>query len=152
MRADWACFILSWRYEPPYTQYNCASLDFEEDLACLLDPLHAYYAIFDTPLNLIGFACFGPDGQVFGGDYHQPALDIGAGLRPDLTGQGQGRAFIGGIFAFAQERYPTPCYRVTIADFNQRAKRVWQAVGFRVEQRFRHPVSRQPFVVLTLSP
>jgi hypothetical protein len=41
----------------------------------------------------IGFCCFGPDAQLRGGDYHEPALDVGLGLRPDLVGKGLEVAF-----------------------------------------------------------
>jgi len=83
-----------------------------------------------------------------GGDYSDEALDIGLGVRPDLTGRGQGLTFVQTVLAFAQKQYTPAAFRVTIAEFNKRALRVWQKAGFRAVQRFETSFDGRPFIVL----
>jgi len=45
-----------------------------------------YVAVLDARDEMIAFRCFGPEARVLGGAYFEDALDMGGGLRPDLTG------------------------------------------------------------------
>ena len=141
--------ILTWRYEPPYDVYSLDAGDPDEEMRCFLDPAHAYHAIFDRGGFLAAYCCFGPDAQVPGGDYGPPALDIGLGLHPDLTGQGLGYAFVQAVLRFAQIKFAPAAFRVTVAEFNERALRVWKAARFRPVQRFERTPDSMPFLVLT---
>ncbi len=78
--------IVSWRYEPPYDIYNLDSPD-QPAIRYFLEPQNAFYSITGQAGDMAAFCSFGPDGQVPGGDYKANALDIGMGLRPNLTGQ-----------------------------------------------------------------
>ena len=86
--------VLTWQYPPPYDIYNADPADIEADLASLLDPTNHYYSVWNEDELLIGFRNFGPDARVPGGNYSLDALDLGGGLRPDLTGHGLGAAFM----------------------------------------------------------
>ncbi|MDQ2672203.1 MAG: GNAT family N-acetyltransferase, partial [Actinomycetota bacterium] len=73
--------------------------------------------------------CFGEDAQVasgkrFGLYEAEPALDVGLGMRPDLTGRGLGEEFVYAGLRFARETYSPPAFRLTVAAFNRRAIRV----------------------------
>jgi ribosomal-protein-alanine N-acetyltransferase len=138
--------IVSWRYEPPYDLYNLENSD--ESIRYALNPDNNFYAMRDEDGKLIGFCSFGSDGQVPGGDYHAPALDIGLGIRPDLTGQGRGSDFVQAVLHFAQSKFQPPMLRVTIAAFNLRAQRVWEKNGFRLSQQFQHAGSGREFVMM----
>lgn len=139
--------LVCWRYAPPYEVYNLDPNSDEATLVYFLDPANAYHAILDESGEMVGFCSFGADGQVPGGDYSSAALDIGMGMRPDLTGHGHGATFRDAVIAFALDNYTPPTLRVTIADFNQRAKRVWEKAGFEAVQRFRSEFSGLEFVV-----
>lgn len=145
-----ACAICSWRYEPPYAVYNVSATaaDIDKLIDFFVDPHNAYYSITDSQDNLVGFCCFGHDAQVPGGDYTAEALDLGVGLRPDLTGQGHGYDYVTSVLAFAQQTFPSVCYRVTIAEFNHRARRVWERAGFGVHQLFISSVSGRTFIII----
>jgi [ribosomal protein S18]-alanine N-acetyltransferase len=144
-----ARMILHWRYEAPYDIYNLDSPEPEETLRYLLDPQYAFYGMYGQQGDLEAFCSFGPDGQVAGGEYSTPALDIGLGLRPDLTGQGQGSRYVNAVIEFAISTYKPDRLRVTIAAFNHRALRVWEKAGFRVLQKFKGGWENMDFVVLT---
>lgn len=125
MTAAYAAEIVTWSYPPPYDCYDMTAVD----PAALTDPATGRFALTDGA-ELIGFRSFGADGQVPGGDYDESALDTGGGMRPDLVGKGLGRRAITTGLAFGQERFSPPAFRVTIASFNLRARRVVERLGF----------------------
>ena len=125
--------ILSWRYEDQYAVYNSA--DSESSLTEILDRRSPYYAVHNAQNELIGFFCFGTSAQVLG--YAVPALysedatiDIGLGMRPNLTGNGQGLAFVQAGLDFAREQFAPRRFRLFVLKFNERAMRVYERVGF----------------------
>lgn len=154
--------IHAWRYEPPYDLYNLGDEPLLGFLRAFLDPRNAYYSVFDEESGLVAYCCFGPDAQVPGGDYDLLAVDVGLGLRPDRTGQGQGLSYAQAVLDFARRTPaalaaagPLPdgaparlAFRVTVAAFNLRAQRVWEKAGFRVVQRFERAGDPLPFVVM----
>jgi [ribosomal protein S18]-alanine N-acetyltransferase len=140
--------ILNWKYEAPYDIYNLASSDPENMLRYLLDPLNDFYGVYRQQDELEAFCSFGPDGQVSDGNYTEPALDIGLGVRPDLTEQGHGAEYVNAVIDFAYSTYAPQRLRVTIAAFNLRALRVWEKAGFQVTQRFQGGWENMDFVVL----
>lgn len=141
--------IATWRYDAPYDLYDLGGDDVEGVVRAFMDPRNAYYAMVDDSGELVAFCCFGPDAMVPGGDYGAPGLDIGLGVRPDLTGQGRGLAFVSSVLAFARRTFAPEAFRVTIAEFNQRALRVWEKAGFQAVQTFLRAQDGRCFVVLT---
>jgi ribosomal-protein-alanine N-acetyltransferase len=140
--------ILRWRYEPPYDIYNHRSEDAPATLRYLVDPANGFYSLHAAEGELIAFCSFGPDARVPGGDYAEPALDIGLGIRPDLTGQGRGPRIIGEVLAFAAGRFDPPRFRVTIAAFNERARKAWAKEGFVETAQFKRRSDGRKFVML----
>jgi RimJ/RimL family protein N-acetyltransferase len=140
--------ILTWRYEPPYDIYNANADKAEPFVQALLDPAYAYHTIADEHGDLVGYCCFGADARVPGGDYDADALDIGLGMRPDLTGQGHGLAFFETIADFARRTFAPRALRVTVATFNQRAIRVYEKAGFERKQAFQRSGDGMAFEIL----
>ncbi len=142
--------VSEWRYDAPYDIYNIDPDNIENEMQLFLDPQNAYHIIADEHGNLVAYCCFGPDGQVPGGDYSAAALDIGLGVRPDLTGLGRGLSYVNAVLDFARRTFPPTAFRVTVAEFNKRARRVWEKAGFRPVQTFQRNGDSMPFVILTL--
>lgn len=149
LEKDDALAILNWHYAPPYDYYNRDTATIQEDLCYLLESENAYYAILNPQGELEGYCSFGSDAQVPGGDYRLQALDIGMGIRPDLTGQGQGGQFVQSVMKYGAERYGAQKLRVTIAKFNKRAQRVWEKLGFELVGEFIKIGSEEKFVIMT---
>ena len=138
--------VFTWKYEAPYDLYNLPLETIEEELGYFLDPQNNFFALFCAE-ELAAFCSFGSDARVPGGDYSEEALDIGMGVKPDLTGQGNGAEFAGAVLHFALNTLRPEKLRVTIAKFNQRARRVWEKQGFEQTQSFKNPKGK-PFVIL----
>lgn len=140
--------IVAWVYAPPYDLYNVAPDQQAEMIAYFLNPENRCFAIREANGTFLGYGSLGTDAQVPGGDYHLNALDLGIGIRPDLTGQGEGKRFLAALVAFAEAQVPTPEYlRVTVAGFNERAQRLVRGGGFSEVQRFVRPKDGLEFMV-----
>jgi RimJ/RimL family protein N-acetyltransferase len=53
-------------------------------------------------------------------------------MRPDLTGQGRGREFVGAILDHVVAGHPEAQLRMSILRWNERSRRVAEAHGFRI--------------------
>ena len=151
MNAAAARTVLSWIYPPPYHIYNEDPERLDQLVQELLRPDYHYYVMMDGHDPLVAYCCFGLDARVGGGDYGLDALDIGLMVRPDLNGRGRGAEYAGAALQFARERFPQRQWRVTIAEFNQRAQRVWNRVGFERVQAFARQGDGMPFGVWVLN-
>jgi RimJ/RimL family protein N-acetyltransferase len=107
--------MAAWRYPPPYDFYD-------GDADPVLNP-ERFYEATDALGELIGFYYF---------ETNPPDLDYGLGLRPDLTGRGLGLEFFEVGLAFARERYRPQRVYLHVAEFNERAQRVYERAGFSV--------------------
>ena len=124
MNEKFAKEIVSWRYPAPYDLYN---MD-ENDIAELMND--DYGAIVDETLTLVGFYCTGSSAQVPAGrhvgGYGEEFTDIGLGLRPNLTGIGNGYTFLRYILSIIGDEP----LRLTVATFNQRGIKLYEKFGF----------------------
>lgn len=147
--------IVAWHYPAPYDFYNWDPAD---DPADLLDPLAGCVVADDNTSMPAGFVCFGAGGQTPGGLraglYDEPLLDVGLGLRPDLTGRGLGLAFVDAALAIGQERFRPSGFRLSVATFNERAIRVYERAGFVRGESFVSPVRgvETPFLLMRRLP
>jgi [ribosomal protein S18]-alanine N-acetyltransferase len=143
-----ARLVLNWRYEPPYDFYNLNPT--QPDVLIrnsFLNPAYHYYSVFDGQDSLIAYRCFGEDARVPGADYSAEALDMGGGLRPDLTGHGLGPQIIHAAMDFARVEFSPRAFRATVAEFNLRAQCACEKVGYMLVQRFIATNSGVPFVI-----
>jgi RimJ/RimL family protein N-acetyltransferase len=135
-RAD-AEEISRWRYGEPYSVYDGDPAS----VPSFLKPRFLYHSVYDERGELAGYFCFGEDARVTAGRQlgvyeKEPALDVGLGMKPDLTGQGLGTEFVLAGLRFANEAYSPPAFRLTVAASNLRALRVYERVGFEVVEAF----------------
>lgn len=131
MSHQYAKVIATWTYPEPYSLYNMD--DDEETLEELMDG--SYYAALDEKEELIGFICTGeaarvPGGYVAGIYNNEEKIDIGLGLRPDLTGSGQGGLFLKESLSFIRNLTNQSQLQLVVATFNERAIKVYERAGF----------------------
>jgi [ribosomal protein S18]-alanine N-acetyltransferase len=137
MTEDLAIQILQWQYESPYDFYNNELTN--ESLNELMN--QTYIAVVDENKQLTGYYCSGisaivPAGKEYGA-YNENMIDIGLGLKPELTGAGRGGSFFAFILQNIEngniESLPL---RLTVATFNKRAIKLYENVGFNTQQSF----------------
>ena len=128
--------ISRWRYPEPYSTYNGDPAS----VPGLLNPRYNYHAVTGPGGDLVGYFCFGADATVPAGRklglYDEDALDVGLGMRPDLTGRGLGPDFVRAGLRFARQTFSPPAFRLTVAAFNRRAIKVYEAAGFERTRAF----------------
>jgi [ribosomal protein S18]-alanine N-acetyltransferase len=134
MIRSYAQNILTWSYEPPYDLYN--NDDSEESMNELLNG--SYVAVVNENDQLVGFYCTGvsshvPAGNKYGA-YDIPMLDVGIGLRPELTGQGNGASFFSWVLETIQKSGEP--IRLTVGTFNTRAIKLYEKLGFKKHLEF----------------
>jgi [ribosomal protein S18]-alanine N-acetyltransferase len=114
----------------------------------LLDPAEwgvRYFAVDGDDQQLVGFFVFKAVSE---------DVEIGLGLRPDLTGGGLGGAFIEAGLRFAEHTFAPRSFSLAVATFNQRAITVYQRAGFRVVESYDHETNGgvHPFARMTRGP
>ncbi|MDN4525015.1 GNAT family N-acetyltransferase [Fictibacillus fluitans] len=128
---EFALEILNWNYEAPYDFYNMDTSN--DSMNELLE--NSYTVVLDEKDNLTGFFCTGTAAQVPAGEqvgaYKKDALDIGLGMNPELTGQGNGSLFLSFILEYLEGQSRDRAFRLTVASFNKRAIRLYEKFGFR---------------------
>jgi ribosomal-protein-alanine N-acetyltransferase len=112
MNDEEARAVVAWRYEAPYDFYDMANDP--EGLEDLLGPperRRGYYAVLSGG-DLAGFFCFGTGGQLPGFDYPDDgSVDVGLGLRPDLTSRGLGLEYLLAGLEFGRRRFAPAGFR-----------------------------------------
>ena len=124
--------IERWRYEAPYDFYD-------GNAEPVVNPDRFFAARADAG-RLAGFFYF-----ELRGDVHE----YGLGLRPDLTGQGLGLAFVRTGLEFGRERFRPARLVLAVAAFNERAIAVYERAGFEITGRHTRTFARfgdVPFV------
>jgi ribosomal-protein-alanine N-acetyltransferase len=119
-----ALAIATWRYPGRESTY---------DVDTIVSADQGYWAVEDSG-ELVGYCCFGAEARVPGVAAEPDALDVGYGIRPDLVGRGLGRTFVGAILAFGVDEFAPRRLRLLILDWNDRSRKVAEALGFTEER------------------
>ena len=75
-------------------------------------------------------------------------MDIGFGLNPNLTRKGITFRIINAVYDFAKSHFSTTLFRVTVAEFNQQAIRLYKKAGFKQVQKFQREQDGMYFLIL----
>jgi len=121
MTADDGEAIALWRYPGPWGVY---------DLSEPMDPAQGFWAVVDETGALVGFACFGAEARVPGLAERSGVLDVGVGMRPELTGQGHGQAFAAAVLDHGAALDAGLTLRAVVKSWNTRSVRLLLGLGF----------------------
>ncbi|PEB52579.1 GNAT family N-acetyltransferase [Bacillus pseudomycoides] len=112
----------NWHYEGKYSFYDMEAD--QEDLMEFLDPIIRGETIFAVCENnqLVGFFSFHKIDTY--------TVDIGFGMKPNMTGNGLGLAFIKEGLAFCEQKYQPKYITLSVVTFNERAIKVYKKIGF----------------------
>ncbi|MCM3757325.1 GNAT family N-acetyltransferase [Sporosarcina aquimarina] len=117
----------NWHYEGKYSFYDIAAD--EEDLAEFLAPQERGEKYFSVRLDEeeIGFFCF---------EYETGSVEIGLGMKPELTGRGLGLDFLKSGLNYAISKYNPENITLSVATFNERAIKLYIKAGFETTGTF----------------
>ncbi len=123
----------TWHYEGVYAFYDIEAD--EDDLVEFLDAEQRGESVFaiTSDTELIGFVSIARTDD--------ETLDIGLGMRPDLTGRGGGRAFLSSILDFIEATYAPRRITLAVTAFNERAIRLYETCGFKQTGSFQQPTN-----------
>ncbi|WP_369916905.1 GNAT family N-acetyltransferase [Planomicrobium sp. MB-3u-38] len=126
-----------WRYVGEYAFYD---MDADpEDLAEFLNPEarnNTYYSVIQNG-GVVGFYSFTQTAQ--------DTIDIGLGMKPDLTGSGKGNEFLKAGMEYAKSTYNPQKITLSVAAFNERAIKVYDKMGFKETERFQQATNGSVF-------
>lgn len=114
--------IANWKYEGIYSFYDKDLIT--EDLQEFLNEDsrgERYFSIYEHN-ELVGFLSVS--------SLNTQVCVIGLGMRPDLTNQGRGVAFIKDIINFIKKNFNYDRIELSVATFNKRAIKVYRTIGF----------------------
>ena len=132
--------MANWSYPGPWAVY---------DVTGAIDPEEGFWAVVDDGGDVAGYACFGVEARVPGLAEQPGVLDVGVGMRPDLTGQGRGREFASAVLDHVGQTTGPARFRAVVQDWNQRSRRLLAGLGF--EETGVHHVGELRYVVLERS-
>ncbi|UOR13910.1 GNAT family N-acetyltransferase [Halobacillus amylolyticus] len=117
--------ISNWHYEGEYSFYDYEND--EEDIAELLSPRGDIYYMVKKGNEEIGFFCF---------ETEEDSVEIGLGMKPELTGRGMGLDFFKAGLNFAISKFNPKEITLSVATFNKRAIKVYKRAGFESVKTF----------------
>ena len=134
--------VIGWKYPGEYAFY-----DMERDVEDMAELRAAhvreakYHSVYSGH-ELVGFFELTQEGTT---------VEVGLGLRPDLTDKGLGTAFLEAGLAFARERFQPLRFQLRVALFNGRAIKVYERAGFVRDMVYLHDFYGTPYEFLVMS-
>ena len=123
--------IAGWRYPPPYNVY-----DLSEDPSMQSEMLDesrwgaSWFAVDDAASDALAGFLELVASESESGPGTQVAVEVGLGLRPDLTGRGIGAGFVHAALDFSCERWSPISFALDVFPWNERAIRCYERAGF----------------------
>lgn len=132
----------TWHYEGDYAFYNMEAD--KDDLAEFLDAEQRGQSVFAITSDgeLVGFVSIT--------QLDSETVDIGLGMKPDLTGNGSGKTFVTSILDFVKATYSPHRITLAVAAFNVRAIHVYEACSFRQTGSFQQPTNGSTFTFIQM--
>ncbi|URZ86630.1 GNAT family N-acetyltransferase [Floricoccus penangensis] len=112
----------TWKYEEPFSFYNMTEdpEDYKELISAQGRGKNYYQVLLDN--ELIGYFCLFKSGD---------GLEIGLGLKPNLTGKGIGDQFFQIILDYINQNFKVKQINLAVAEFNKRAHKLYLNHGFK---------------------
>jgi ribosomal-protein-alanine N-acetyltransferase len=123
MTADDVEAMRTWHYPEPYQMYDLNADPGDTDLMLAeLASGERWFSVMDPDLDeLVGFFEF---------VVLDREIEIGLGLRPDLTGRSLGASLVEAGLAFARPRWSPTTFWLDVFPWNERAIKAYERAGF----------------------
>jgi RimJ/RimL family protein N-acetyltransferase len=115
--------VVAWRYPPPYDVYDESeqTKDGQEILDASRWPDRWFVVVDADSAERVGFLVLTAG---------EDEVEIGLGMRPDLTGRGIGPSFVTAALDFARDRWAPATFALDVFPWNERAIRAYEKAGF----------------------
>lgn len=136
--------MASWKYGGEYSFYDRNGETYY--------PEGEAFACLNEAGELVGHFHFGKDARIPTVEenvYQEGYLDIGLGLRPELCGKGLGEEFVRLGMEFGRQTFSKQRLRLSVANFNERAVKVYERCGFSVERKVTNSYFKNELYVMT---
>ncbi|MFD1173524.1 GNAT family N-acetyltransferase [Oceanobacillus picturae] len=133
----------NWHYEGDYSFYDMEAD--EEDMEEFLNPEARGDSTFAVKKEEDLVAFFSVT------KVNESTVNIGLGMRPDLTGKGMGDAFLKASLKFVEGSYSPDRITLSVATFNQRAINAYRKIGFRDMETFMQATNGSTYEFLKMS-
>ncbi|MDL4842119.1 GNAT family N-acetyltransferase [Aquibacillus rhizosphaerae] len=132
----------NWHYDGDYSFYDLEAD--KEDLDEFLNPEERGSSTFAVikENELVAFFSIS--------EVTDRTCDIGLGMRPDLTGKGNGMKFLGSSINFIKTEYNPEKITLSVATFNLRAIKLYRKVGFKDVETFLQYTNNSTFEFLKM--
>ncbi len=126
---------LGWKYQPPYDVYNVSPAHYDEAYNDIFHGKARHFTVFSNE-EMVG---------IYQYTLQNGVMEIALGLTPSLTGLGMGSRFVQTCLDFALDRlkYKGNKFILKVAEFNQRAIRVYETLGFKETYREDEPSGKK---------
>lgn len=146
MNNKYANEVLNWHYNGKYSFYD---IEFDkEDLEEFFKKIKNNnwgnkYIALDEDEKLVGIFNYG-----FGDN----VMEIGLGLRPDLTGKGIGESYIKAGIEFGKNKfkYIGKTVKLAVVAFNIRAIKVYERIGFKEVNRYMQKINDKEYEFINM--
>lgn len=117
----------NWHYDGQYSFYDMKNdqEDYNEIITPELRSDH-YFQVLNENGQLTAFFCLDPI------EKEPSQVEVGLGMAPELTGHGRGITLMKIIQDFVEQKQQYKKIILSVAEFNQRAQKVYQKAGYRV--------------------
>lgn len=118
--------ISNWHYPDDYSFYN-TDADLEDYNEILSVDLRAdkFFQVLTANNELLGYFVVEPTDV-------RDVYEVGLGMAPEFTGIGKGSRFVHVIIEFISRVYKPIKLLLNVAEFNVRAQKVYQRMGFTI--------------------
>lgn len=118
--------ISNWHYTDEYSFYN-TDADLEDYNEILSVDLRAdkFFQVLTANNELLGYFVVEPTDV-------RDVYEVGLGMAPEFTGIGKGSSFVHVIIEFISRVYKPIKLLLNVAEFNVRAQKVYQRMGFTI--------------------
>ena len=137
--------IATWHYPDQYAFYNTdADQEDYQEIKSAQQRGNRFYQVLNSADDLLGYFAIEPTST-------PGILEVGLGMAPAFTGQGQGLNFVNTLVAFIVAQYQPTKLIMDVAKFNQRAQTVYQRADFiaiRTYDQFDEQGQVYPFIMM----
>ncbi len=139
--------IARWRYPGVYAFYDMGLAPLATNMLAQsllrLTGAAVYFTVVDERDVIVGIFSF----TLVAAD----TIEIGLGMRPDLAGRGLGGAFVEAGLEYARRAFHPKRFTLTVATFNERARKVYERAGFVAHRVARHTKLGKSYEALEMS-